>query len=156
MSRERNATSRRAEALLWSIALPGLGQFLNRKYLKGVVIVGIGLLLNLQSNFSIAVLLSVRGNIGQAIAQTDYQWLLFYPCLYMFSIWDTYKDAGGGGSTYSFLPFVVSAYSTTVGLMYSPSLTIFGKLWGPVWLPVLGGSVGFCAGVLLKRFLPAK
>lgn len=37
-----------------------------------------------------------KGEIEKAIDYTDYQLIMFYPCLYFFSIWDTYKDASGG------------------------------------------------------------
>lgn len=36
------------ERLLWSIALPGFGQFLNKKYLKGIVFVFLEFLVNVQ------------------------------------------------------------------------------------------------------------
>ena len=41
-----------------------------------------------------AILYSFQGNIiREAIEATNYQWLMSYPCLYMFSMWDAYKDA---------------------------------------------------------------
>ena len=55
----------------------------------------------------------------------------------MFAMWDAYKDAGGGKESFSFLPFVFSAYFITVGLIFSPTLRIMGILFGPVWLPML-------------------
>ena len=130
--------------LLWSVALPDIGQLLNRQYLKGVLFLGLEFLINLQSNFNTVILLSFRGQIDQAISQTNYQWLMFYPCLYLFSLWDAYKDADGGGSPYAFLRFVISAFFTTAGLIYSSNVILFGSLWGPVWLPIL-----FCIIVLV-------
>jgi hypothetical protein len=53
-------------------------------------------------------MLSFRGHIQSVVDRTNYQWLMFYPCLYMFAMWDGYKDAGGGKES-SFLPFVFSA-----------------------------------------------
>ncbi len=152
-STKRHENSVRTEALLWNIAFPGFGQLLNRKYAKGVLLVGLEFLINVRSHFNVVILLSFHGQIDKAIHQTDYQWLMFYPCLYMFSLWDAYKDAGGGESPYAFLPFVVSAFSTTVGLIYSSSLTLFGKLWGPVWLPILFCFIGLGLGLLLKKIL---
>jgi hypothetical protein len=40
----------------------------------------------------------------------------------MFSMWDAYKDAGGGKESFSFLPFVFSAYFITVGLIFFPDI----------------------------------
>jgi hypothetical protein len=125
------------ESVLWSIALPGFSQILNAKFLKGLLFISLELLINIQSNFNEVIMLSFHGHIQSAIDRTNYQWLMFYPCLYMFAMWDAYKDAGGGKESFSFLPFVFSAYFITVGLIYSPTLRIMGILFGPVWLPML-------------------
>jgi len=143
----------RVEVLLWSVALPGFGQIINRKYVKGVALLGLEFLINLQSNFNVVIQLSFKGQIDKAISLTNYQWLMFYPCLYLFSIWDAYRDAGGGDSPYAYLPFVIPAYFTTVGLIYSPKLELFGNLWGPVWLPILFCGVGCSLGLMLKALL---
>ena len=78
------------ERLLWSIALPGFGQFLNGKLIKGMVIVFLEFLINVQANFNGVIISSFHGDIEKAIAETDYLWLMFYPCLYMFAMWDAY------------------------------------------------------------------
>ena len=105
------------ERLLWSIALPGFGQLLNGKYVKGIVFIFLEILVNVQGSLNVAILLSFQGEIEKAIQQADYQWIMFYPCLYFFSMWDAYKDAGGGKLRFAFLPFVFSAYFMTVGLI---------------------------------------
>ncbi|MDF2684800.1 MAG: hypothetical protein K0R47_5990 [Brevibacillus sp.] len=150
---ETSKKSKRVEVVLWSVALPGFGQILNRKYIKGILFIGLEFLINLKSNFNTIILHSFKGQIDQAISQTDYKWLMFYPCLYLFSLWDAYRDTGGGGSPYAFLPFVISAFSTTVGLIYSSNIILFGSLWGPVWLPISFCIIGFSLGLLLKGFL---
>ncbi|MGM0835365.1 MAG: hypothetical protein ACQEV7_04350 [Bacillota bacterium] len=143
------------ERLLWSIALPGFGQFLNGKLIKGIVIIFLEFLINVQANFNEVIISSFQGDIEKAIAQTDYLWLMFYPCLYFFAMWDAYKDADGGKNSYSFLPFVFAAYFVTVGCIYSSTFKLFGVLLGPVWLPILcvipGGSVGFLLSKIIKR-----
>lgn len=141
------------ETLLWSIALPGFGQFLNGKLVKGIVLVILEFLINVQANFNEAIISSFQGNISLSIQQIDYQWLMFYPCLYFFAMWDAWKDAGGGKDRYSFLPFVFSAYFVTVGLIYSSKLTIFGVLLGPIWLPMLSVIPGVIVGLLIKWIL---
>jgi hypothetical protein len=84
------------EKLLWSIALPGFGQLLNGKYVKGIIFIFLEFLVNFQANFNEVIRLSFHGNIEKAIIQADYHWLMFYPCLYFFAMWDARKDAGGG------------------------------------------------------------
>lgn len=68
-------------------------------------------------------------------------------------MWDAFKDAGGGQTPYSFLPFVFSAYFVTVGLMYSFDVTIAGIFFGPIWLPILSVIPGLAAGWLLQLLL---
>lgn len=141
------------EKILWSIALPGLGQFLNGKYLKGTIFIFLEFLINLQANLNKIILLSFQGRIEEAIQQTNYGWLMFYPCLYFLALWDAYKDAGGAERPYSFLPFVFSAYWVTVGLMFSSKLTFLGILFGPVWLPMLFVIPGIASGFLIRLIL---
>ncbi|MCQ6281977.1 hypothetical protein [Bacillus sp. EB600] len=142
---------RAIERLLWSIALPGFGQFLNGKFVKGLTFVFLEFLVNVQANFNEIIILSFHGNIQAAIRQTNYQWLMFYPCLYFFAMWDAYRDAGGGKKAYSYVPFVMMAYFVTVGLIYSSSLQIFGILFGPVWLPMIFVIPGLIVGLSIQK-----
>lgn len=141
------------EKLLWSIALPGFGQLLNRKFLKGILFIVLEFVINEQSHFNKLILFSFNGDIEKAIRHTEYQWLMFYPCVYFFAMWDAYKDAGGGKEPYSFLPFVFSAYFVTVGLVFSSKVKLFGILLGTVWFPMLCVVPGVLIGILLKRLL---
>ncbi len=128
-----------------------LGQLLNGKYVKGIVLLVLEFLINIQANFNVAIISSFQGDISTAIQETDYQWLMFYPCLYFFAICDALKDEGRGTKSYSFLPFVFSAYFLTVGLIYSSNLKIFGVLLlGPVFLPILFLIPGISIGLFIK------
>ncbi|MGM0879073.1 MAG: hypothetical protein ACQEWV_31655 [Bacillota bacterium] len=141
------------EKLMWSIALPGFGQYLNGKYFKGTILLILEFLINVQANFNEIILLSFHGEIGDAIELADYQWLMFYPCLYFFSMWDAVKDAGGGKDPYSFLPYVFTALFVTVGLIFSSTLKIFGVVLGPVWLPMLFVLPGVIIGVIIRKII---
>lgn len=141
------------EKLFWCIALPGFGQLLNGKYLKGFVFILLEIIINVQANLNTVILLSFNGEIAKAIQQTNYQWLMFYPCLYFFAMWDAFKDAGGGKESNSFLPFVFLAYSLTLGVIYSAKFKIFGILFGPVWLPIVCIIPGLVVGFLVKKVL---
>jgi len=138
------------EALMWSIALPGFGQLLNGKWLKGIVFIFLEILVNVQARFNLAIISSFHGEIDKAIHLIDFQWLMFYPCIYFFAMWDAFKDAGGGKGRNSFLPFVFSAYFVTVGLIFSTVFRPFGILFGPIWLPMLSVIPGLIVGFLLK------
>ncbi|HEY0827144.1 MAG TPA: hypothetical protein VGE40_03540 [Bacilli bacterium] len=141
------------EKILWSVALPGFGQFLNGKYIKGLLFIALELIINVNSNFNEVIMLSFQGDITGSIRATDYQWLMFYPCVYMFALWDAYRDAGGGKDTFAFVPFVVAAYLNTVGVIYSDTFMILGILPGPIWLPMLFCFLGFAAGMVIQKFL---
>jgi len=69
------------ERILWSIAFPGFAQFLNGQIIKGIVFMILEIGINVNSHLNLAIMASFRGEIDQAIQQTDYQWLLFYPCI---------------------------------------------------------------------------
>lgn len=139
----------KTEALLWSIALPGFAQLLNKKIVKGLVFIFLEFLINVNSHFNLGIRASFLGEIEQAIQIIDFQWLMFYPCVYMFAMWDAFKDAEGESSPYSFLPFVFGAYFVTVGLMYSTVFKINGVLLGPIWLPILSLIPGLLLGYLI-------
>lgn len=137
----------RIEVLLWSIALPGFGQILNGKFLKGLLLISLEFLINVQSNLNEVIISSFIGHINEAITRTNYQWLMFYPCIYMFGIWDAYKDAEGFISPYDAIPFVFGAYFGTIGVIYSPSLL------GGVWSGILGIFLGLGIGSLIRYYL---
>ncbi|SMQ86589.1 hypothetical protein SAMN05444673_6581 [Bacillus sp. OV166] len=141
------------EKLLWSIAFPGFGQMLNGKYFKGALFILLEFVINVQSHFNEVIMLSFNGEIEKTFARTEYQWLMFYPCVYFFAMWDAYKDAGGDKEPYAFLPFVSSAYLVTVGLMISSKIKVFGYLLGTVWFPMLCVIPGVVIGILIKNLL---
>ncbi|MEH7525075.1 hypothetical protein V7149_17615 [Bacillus sp. JJ1503] len=143
-------TFTKLEAVLWSIALPGFSQLLSGHLWKGIFLVVLEFMINVFSNFNMAIMYSFMGEIDNAIEVTDFQWLMFYPCLYMFAMWDAYRSAMTKTEEFSYLPFVFSAYFITVGLMYSTKLTLFGVLFGPVFLPMLFLIPGLVIGFLIR------
>jgi TM2 domain-containing membrane protein YozV len=55
------------EALLWSIAFPGFGQFLYGKPIKGIVFVFLEFQINVQSNFNTIIISSFQGDIKKRL-----------------------------------------------------------------------------------------
>ncbi|MBB3108677.1 hypothetical protein FHS18_000705 [Paenibacillus phyllosphaerae] len=145
------AKSIQIEKALWSIALPGFGQLLNGKYIKGIVLIASEVLINVKAHLNEIIMLSFLGRIDEAVSTTNFQWLLFYPCFYMFGIWDAYRDAGNV-NRFGFLPPVTAAYCATVGVFYA-NCHLFGVKWGPVWLPMISCFVGLGLGRLLMELL---
>ena len=138
------------EAVLWSIALPGFSQLLSGQIFKGTLFVLLEFVINMYSNFNSAIMYSFLGEIDQAIQVINFQWLMFYPCLYMFAMWDSYRSAMPENEELSFLPFVFGTYFVTVGLMYSTRIKLFGILIGPVFLPMLSLIPGLMIGFLIR------
>jgi hypothetical protein len=143
----------RLEALLWSIALPGFGQLLNKKHIKGILFIVLEFLINMGANFNEGIRLSFLGETRQSLEVMNIQWLMFYPCLYFFAIWDAFKEAENGASRFTFIPFVSCAYFVTVGIMYSSVTTINGVFIGPIWLPMLSVIPGLVVGLIVKKLL---
>ncbi|MFP3392421.1 hypothetical protein [Brevibacillus sp. SIMBA_040] len=148
------------EKMLWSIALPGFGQLLNGKFVKGLILLTLEFIINLKSHLNQIIIASFQGDIPIAIRLTDFQWLMFYPCVYMFGIYDAYRDTFSDDiPPYSVFPFAFAAFFATIGVIYSPIFRIFGVLLGPVWLPMLCCFLGIFTGNILKfifRKLPQR
>lgn len=141
------------EAVMWSIALPGFAQLLTGNLVKGILFVLLEFLVNVQSNFNKGIMYSFLGETGMAMQVMDYQWLMFYPCLYMFAMWDAYRSVMPEDEKITFLPFVFSAYFVTVGLMISPKIKIFGIFPGPVFLPMIFVVPGVLIGLLVRKLI---
>lgn len=144
---------RKLENILWSIAFPGFAQILNGKLIKGILFIFLEFFINVQSNFNKAILYSFHGKIQAAIDITNYQWLMFYPCVYLFAMWDGVKDIDEGNTALLFLPFAISAFFVTVGLIFSDKFTIGGLIFGPVWLPIMFLFIGLLIGFLIRSLL---
>jgi hypothetical protein len=146
----------RLEAVLWSIAFPGFSQLLMRDYIKGILFISLEIIINANSKFNSTIMYSFLGEINKAEAVVNYQWLMFYPCVYMFAMWDAYRSAMPPEEKYSYLPFVFSAYFVTVGLMVSPKVNIFKIHPGPVFLPMLFLIPGLLIGFFLKWLIQSR
>ncbi len=156
MAGKEQINDKKIEALLWSIAFPGFGQFLNRQYFKGAVLLFLEILFNVKANLNLAIVSSFKGEIESAIELTHFQWLMFYPCLYMFVIWDAYRDVAGNSRPFAFMPFVFAAFLGTVGVIYAADFRFMGRLLGPIFLPIIFIFVGVGLGLPFMFFLNRK
>lgn len=80
-------------AMLWSCVLPGFGQFYNKDYMIGAVLIGLEFLVNLNSNLNLSLIDSFIGDANSAHHVIDYRWALFYPSLYGYAIWQAFNAA---------------------------------------------------------------
>jgi hypothetical protein len=141
------------DKILWSIALPGFGQLLNGQFLKGLLFLVLEFILNCRARLNDIIILSFNGETYAAAEHTDYHWLMFYPCVYMFAMYDAYRDGGGDRHPLAVLPFVLAAFLATVGMIYSKVWRIRSVFLGPVWAPMILCFVGVFLGLVLKRVL---
>ncbi|MGJ7919651.1 hypothetical protein [Neobacillus sp. LXY-4] len=138
------------EAILWNVAMPGFSQIISGQILKGLFLVISEMVINIMGNFNEIIMYSFLWEIERAFKTANYQWLMFYPCFYMFSLWDGYRNAMPETEKRSYLPFVFGAFFVTVGLMISPKFKIFGVLLGPVFLPMLCLIPGLLTGFIIR------
>ncbi len=141
------------EKALWSVAIPGFGQLLNGKYFKGSILIFLEFLINMKAHINTLIVSSFLGKTELAVQQADYQWLMFYPCVYLFSIWDAYRDAEKKEVPLLYLPFALSAYIETTGVVYSKTFRINGFLLGPIFLPMLCIFIGLGVGFILRYII---
>jgi len=146
----------KSELILWGIAFPGFGQILNGHYIKALLFIFLEFLINVNGNFNRIIMLSFNGETILAAELANFEWLMFYPCIYFFAIWDAYKESAGRHYVYDFFPFVSSAYFVTLGVIFSKSFTLFGMFPGPVLLPMLFLLPGLATGMLLKVLFNKK
>ncbi|MDP4144945.1 MAG: hypothetical protein Q8936_10770 [Bacillota bacterium] len=141
------------EKMLWSIAIPGFGQLLNKKYFKGTVLIILEFIININANINEIIVLSFLGFTDLSAKQANYKWLMFYPCVYLFSIWDAYKDGVDEVPPLLYIPFATAAYSETLGIIYSKCFRINGILIGPIFLPTAFIFLGLGIGFLIRLFI---
>jgi len=80
-------------ALFWSIAIPGFGQLYNRDYLLGIILLLWELSVNLKANINGMILHSFRGELRTSYEIVDINWLMFYPSVFLFGLWQSYNKA---------------------------------------------------------------
>lgn len=152
--------SRPVLAALWSAAIPGFGQMYNRQFAKGVLFIFMEFLINNYSHLNMAILYSWLFQIEKAQQVIDYQWLLFYPCFYIFAIYDAYHvsclRSEKPESKRMAVPFVVTWLVGTVSVIIGSGQTSFFGIerLGPVFLGVIVIIVCLAGGCFLVSRLP--
>jgi len=144
------------EVIFWSIAFPGFGHLVAGYYLKGIFFVLLEFLINVQSGFNQAIRYSFLGEMDLAFHAIDYQWLMFYPCVYMFALWDSYRLVSENIEKYSFFPYVFGAYFLTVGTMIATGVKFGDISLGPVFFPMISLIPGILTGYLIKVAVDRK
>ena len=147
-------------AAVWSMVLPGFGQFYNKDYIIGFVLIGFEFLINLYSNLNLALVYSFTDDFDRAHSVIDYRWGMFYPSLYAFAIWQAFNaakshNAKALGSTMKQRSYYTGFF---IGLVLGMDLGLFWhdfaffnqfKVLSILNLPVFSGlTFGLLLGIL--------
>lgn len=77
---------------LWSACVPGFGQFYNDRGLRSLTLMVWYIAIIFKSGLAPATFHTLRGELHLVNGILDYQWLLFWPSIYIFGIADAYQD----------------------------------------------------------------
>ncbi len=76
----------------WSAAFPGFGQIIIGSYIKGFLLVGWELFININAKINIAILYSFTGRFDEARSILDKRLAFLYVGVFVYAIWDSYRS----------------------------------------------------------------
>lgn len=120
----------RVIAGLFSILMPGCGQMYNKQFGKGFILLIIEHFDNIGAKINQAIYLDFNGFFQEALEVTNYEYLLFYPGFYVYTVWDAwYYAKEGADKTRSAIPYIIGGFLGVMGAIFSkkipiPTLTI--------------------------------
>jgi hypothetical protein len=79
-------------ALLWSMTIPSMGQLYIHRIFIGFFTLVMTVIVMYLSHFLEALHYVILGDIEKSTGVLDAQWLLYFPSLYFFSIYDSYTN----------------------------------------------------------------
>jgi TM2 domain-containing membrane protein YozV len=155
-------------AALWSVFIPGFGQFYVRDYITGLVLITFEIVLNLLSNLNLAIHYSFLGQFERARSVVNYEYGLFYPSVYVYNIWHAYnyaKEINEGLKEQGVKK--PKRMTSLTGLLYGFGLGMFFGLHfqvsnsvpffqSPVFNGLLVGIVGVIIGYLIEKLFTFK
>lgn len=80
-------------AVTWSALLTGFGHMYNGKALKSLILFGWAVAIIWMAHINDGIIHTFMGEFEKVEESLNYQWLLFFPSIYLFAIWDSYNDA---------------------------------------------------------------
>ncbi|HET7657113.1 MAG TPA: hypothetical protein VFK37_02395 [Bacillales bacterium] len=150
-------------AALWSFACPGFGQVYNCQYVLGFTLVVLEFIVNFHSHLNLSLLYTFHGQFHQSYRVARFDWGLFYPSLWGFSMWQAYNRAREinhiiEGNDKPFKAKRVGFFFGLVAgmnlglILYGPE--IFGHFYlSPPANGIIGGLLGAFTGLTVERIL---
>ena len=105
-------------AAILSILMPGLGQLFNKQFFKAIVLLFIEHTINRLSHLNTGLMLSFNGNHQEALQILNYEYVLFYPGLYVFFVYDSVINTESKYNKNSAFYFCLSGLVGTFGVLY--------------------------------------
>ncbi|SDL89440.1 hypothetical protein SAMN04488502_1011114 [Dendrosporobacter quercicolus] len=78
-------------SVFWSVVFPGLGHMFVMRMVTGLFLITFWMVSAYYSRLFQVVHFTFLGDLGQALAVADPQWLLFMPSIYCFAAYDSYS-----------------------------------------------------------------
>lgn len=76
---------------LWSFVTPGLGNLLQDRTLKGLLLIVWGVAVNRGAHVNLALFYSLTGRFHLAKQAVNTRWFLLYVAVYVYAAWDSYR-----------------------------------------------------------------
>lgn len=76
----------------WSATVPGFGHLLLNKYLRAYLLILWEMIINTQTKLNIAMVYSFTGRFEAAKEVLDLRWMSLYAPVYIFAIYDSYRN----------------------------------------------------------------
>lgn len=118
----------------WAASFPGFGHFMLNKYLTAFILISWEVVINNAAHLNEAIYLSMIGKFEKAVEVLDQRWVIVYICIYVFSIWDSFRLTVEMNKHYTMayqegLPIIFRNTSTLeINLLDSKS-PIFSLFW---------------------------
>lgn len=157
-------------ALCWSLALPGFGQFYLREVFLGIILMLLELGVNINSNLNLAVYYAFHGDVQQSHTIINYEWGLFYPSIWAFSMWHAYNRAKTINSSANNVAKRTYLTGFFIGLVIGMNLGLYwhdnplfmrnnvshSPIFNGLILGIAGASIGHLIDIIFSVFKKEK
>lgn len=143
-------------AMLWSMTIPGFGQLYNKDYVIALILLAFEFLVNANSHLNLVIIHSFRGQFQSAAQIVDYQWLMFYPCGYAFSMWQAFNRSLEINHSLQSSDPLNSPKPRHTGVFFGIATggtlgVVFNSGIGPICCGLIGMAVGTVIGHVVEK-----
>ncbi|WML45785.1 hypothetical protein [Neobacillus sp. PS3-40] len=155
-------------AALWSVFIPGFGQFYIKDYITGLILILFEIALNIFSHLNLSIYYSFLGQFERARSVVNYEYGLFYPSVYVYNIWHAYNAAieinnglkeQGIKKPKKMTSLTGPLYGLGLGMFFGLHFQIlksFPLFQSPVFNGLLTGLIGTIIGYSIEKLFTSK